>query len=76
MRLAAAGRVIAPYITKWDAEQDLRPTLMMRPDGIDYADELLDDRDDHGGLWQQTAARDGVGRPAFGEVHPWGSGGR
>ena len=72
MRFAAPDRVIAPYITKWDAEQDLRPTLVMRPDGgIGYADELLDDRDDHGVLWQQTAARHGVGRPAFGEVHPW-----
>lgn len=72
MRFTAPDRVIAPYITKWDAEQNLRPTLVMRPDGgIGYADELLDDRDDHGVLWQQTAARHGVGRPAFGEVHPW-----
>lgn len=70
-QLAETGRVIAPYITTWSAEQDLPYKLVERPGhGIGYADELLTDRDAHGVLWQRAAVRHEIGRPEFGKVHP------
>lgn len=62
--------VIAPYITRWTAEQDLSPRPVLGPDGIGYASELTSDRDDHGVLWHQVGERRGVGKPEFGKVHP------
>lgn len=62
---------IAPYVTAWSAEQDLPCMLVERPDdSIGFAKELLSDRDRHGVLWQQTALRQGHGRPEFARVHP------
>ncbi|GLZ32072.1 hypothetical protein Lesp02_42600 [Lentzea sp. NBRC 105346] len=66
-----SGRIIAPYITTWSAEQDLPSRLVEHPlGGIGYADEGLGDRDAHGVLWSRIGVRVGTGRPEFGKVHP------
>lgn len=65
------NQIIAPYITTWNAEQDLPYRLVERPGyGVGYVDELLGDRDTHGVLWQRPAVRHGIGKPEFGKVHP------
>jgi hypothetical protein len=65
------SNIIAPYITTWNAEQDLPCKLVERPGfGIGYADETFGDRDAFGVLWQRAAVRHGVGKPEFGKVHP------
>jgi len=71
-RLVPTGRIVAPYVTSTDAEQDLSCSLIVRPDGlgIGYAHELPDDRDDQGVLWRKVAERPGKGKPEFGRVHP------
>jgi hypothetical protein len=68
----AGGRVVAPYITAWSAEQNSPATLVERADGggIAYKDETLADRDRHGVLWYRTPFHLGQGRPVFGKVHP------
>ena len=65
------NQIIAPYITAWNAEQDLPCKLVERPGlGIGYADESFGDRDAFGVLWQRATVRHGVGKPEFGTVHP------
>ena len=63
-------RLLAPYVTAWSAEQDLKCSLVARPDGLGYAGELPGDRDEHGVLWAAVAERNGEGRPEFARVHP------
>lgn len=65
-----AGRIVTPYVTATNAEQDLRCSLVVRPDGIGYVNELPGDRDEQGVLWQKVAERHGKGKPEFGRVHP------
>lgn len=67
-----AGRIVAPYMTAWSAEQDLQCSLVMRSEslGVGYVNELPGDRDEHGVLWSKVAERHGVGRPDFARVHP------
>lgn len=62
--------IIAPYVTSWSAEQDLQCNLVVRSDGVGYANELPGDRDDRGVLWARAAERHGEGRPEFARVHP------
>lgn len=51
--VAKANRVVAPYVTAWSAEQDLRCRLVVRAGGtgVGYASELPGDRDERGVLW-------------------------
>lgn len=66
----APSRIIAPYVTAWSAEHDLECSLVARRDGLGYANELPNDRDEHGVLWAAVAERRGEGRPEFSRVHP------
>ena len=68
----AGRRIVAPYVTATDVEQDLTCSLVVRPDGrgVGYANELPGDRDDQGVLWRKVAERQGKGTPEFGRVHP------
>jgi hypothetical protein len=68
----SGARIVAPYVTAKDAEQDLRCSLVVRPDGrgIGYTNELPGDRDDQGVLWRKVVERPGKGKPEFGRVHP------
>lgn len=67
----AGGRVVAPYVTAWSAEQDPPVLLVERPGGgIAYPDETVADRDRNDVLWFRTPFRHGQGRPEFGKVHP------
>lgn len=70
--LAVAGRIVAPYVTAGNAEQDLRCNLVVRPGGlgVGYTNELPGDRDDLGVLWRRVAERSQKGKPEFGRVHP------
>ncbi|MDX8036323.1 hypothetical protein SK803_39530 [Lentzea sp. BCCO 10_0856] len=70
--LARADRIVAPYVTATNAEQDLRCSLVMLPDGlgVGYTHELPGDRDGQGVLWQKVAERPKKGKPEFGRVHP------
>jgi len=63
-------QTIAPYVTAWSVEHDLKCTLVTRPDGLGYASELPGDRDQHGVLWARVAERHSGGRPEFARVHP------
>lgn len=65
-----APAVPVPYIAAWSGEQTAERRLVCRADGIAYADEQPDDRDQYGVLWNGRARARGVGRPRFGEVHP------
>lgn len=70
--LVRVGRIVAPYVTAQDAEQDLTCSLVVRPDGlgVGYANELPGDRDAQGVLWRKVAERQEEGKPEFGRVHP------
>lgn len=77
MSTAAAGNhavppsLVAPYVTRWSAEEDLPYDLVEHYGrGIGYADEHLVDRDERGVLWARVSSRHRVGRPEFGRVHP------
>jgi len=63
-------RIIAPYVTAWSAEHNLDCSLVVRRDGVGYANELPGDRDEHGVLWAAVAERRGEGRPEFARIHP------
>jgi hypothetical protein len=69
---ALLQRGLVPYITTWSTEETLPTTVIAahRRPGIAYADETLDDRDEHGILWLRTPSSPGRGRPLFGKVHP------
>lgn len=65
------SQIIAPYITSWNAEQEIPSRVVERPGcGVGYANEVLGDRDAHGVLWLRPGVRHGVGKPEFGKVHP------
>ena len=69
--IPVAGRGgVVPYITSWSGEHALATHLVMRGNGIGYADETLLDRDEHGVLWVRTPSRQAHGRPEFRKVHP------
>ncbi|SDH24518.1 hypothetical protein SAMN05216553_118118 [Lentzea fradiae] len=71
-RLASPGRIVAPYVTAKDSEQDLTCSLVLRPDGlgVGYANELPGDRDAQGVLWRKVVERRDEGKPEFSKVHP------
>lgn len=68
----SASRIVAPYVTTWSAERNLRCRLVVRPGGwgVGYASELPGHRDEHGVLWARVAELRETGRPEFGRVHP------
>ena len=61
--------LVVPYITSWSEERTLPATVVQRNGGIAFADEILTDRDEHGGLWRRVPSRPGRGRPEFGKTH-------
>lgn len=71
MPAAAHSHVIAPYITRWSAEELPPSRLVEHPGrGIAYVDEVVTDRDDKGVLWYRAGFRPRQGRPEFSAVHP------
>ncbi|MFS8103704.1 hypothetical protein LFM09_41940 [Lentzea alba] len=70
--LTSSDRIVAPYVTATNVEQDLSCRLVVRPDSLElgYANELPGDRDDQGVLWRKVVERRNEGKPEFGRVHP------
>lgn len=67
---AIQKRLVVPFTTRWDTEEDLPFNVVLRRGGgIAYADEIASDRDARGVLWNRTYSRPHHGRPLFGEVH-------
>ncbi|MFB7272730.1 hypothetical protein [Streptomyces sp. NPDC056244] len=60
---------VVPYIACWSSEHRPQGTLVVRGDGIAYADEGPYERDDLGVLWKRVGISPGKGRPEFGNVH-------
>ncbi|MFE9810727.1 hypothetical protein [Streptomyces sp. NPDC005548] len=69
--MAPSRPEIVPYIAAWSGEQPHRRQVVYGPrGGLAFADETIEDRDQHGVLWNGRAMRRGAGRPAYGDVHP------
>lgn len=60
---------VVPYIAAWSSEWNVSPPVVHRGFGIGYADEVPQDRDEHGVVWARNSIRPKSGRPDFGRVH-------
>jgi hypothetical protein len=67
---ASYQRLVPPHITKWSAESDLQPKVVVRNDRISYMYESPGDRDENDILWYRNRSLQGQGRPEFKVVHP------
>lgn len=68
---ALARPDVVPFIAAWSGEQPHNRTVVYSGrGGIAFADEVPEDRDQYGVLWNGRALSQGTGRPEYGNVHP------